>query len=95
MRFGPRRPSFRKRIAARTSWKRYVRHSLGVKAPRVPDFYELCEYWNTHPPTHLMVAAYLRIGESKPEPKGDLGELRHDGARRCYRGTGRVRCGEH
>lgn len=34
MRFGFRRPSIRKRIAARTSVKRYVRHSLGVKAPR-------------------------------------------------------------
>ena len=34
MRFGIRRFSFRKRIAARTSVKRYVRHSLGVKAPR-------------------------------------------------------------
>ncbi len=34
MRFGFRRPSLRKRIAARTSWKRYVRHSLGLKAPR-------------------------------------------------------------
>jgi hypothetical protein len=34
MRFGFRRPSIRKRIAARTSWKRYVRHSLGLKAPR-------------------------------------------------------------
>jgi hypothetical protein len=34
MRFGFRRPSLRKRIAARTSWKRYVRHSLGFKAPR-------------------------------------------------------------
>ena len=34
MRFGFRRPSLRKRIAARTSLKRYVRHSLGVKAPR-------------------------------------------------------------
>lgn len=34
MKFGPRRPSFRKRIAARTSWKRYARHSLGFKAPR-------------------------------------------------------------
>jgi hypothetical protein len=29
-----RKPSIRKRIAARTSWKRYVRHSLGLKAPR-------------------------------------------------------------
>lgn len=34
MKFGFRRPSLRKRIAARTSWKRYVRHSLGFKAPR-------------------------------------------------------------
>ncbi|MCC0000309.1 MAG: hypothetical protein H6870_15265 [Methylobacteriaceae bacterium] len=34
MRFGYRRPSWKKRVAARTSWKRYVRHSLGFKAPR-------------------------------------------------------------
>jgi hypothetical protein len=34
MRFGYRRPSFRKRIAARTSLKRYMRHSIGLKAPR-------------------------------------------------------------
>jgi hypothetical protein len=34
MRFGYRRPSIKKRIAARTSWKRYVRNNLGLKAPR-------------------------------------------------------------
>lgn len=34
MKFGFRKPSIRKRIAARTSWKRYARHSLGLKAPR-------------------------------------------------------------
>ncbi len=34
MKFGFRTPSLRKRIAARTSWKRYVRHNLGYKAPR-------------------------------------------------------------
>ena len=34
MRFGYRRASFNKRLAARTSWKRLVRHSLGFKAPR-------------------------------------------------------------
>lgn len=34
VKFGIRRPSLRKRIAARTSWKRAVRHSLGLKAPR-------------------------------------------------------------
>ena len=27
-------PSFKKKIAARTSWKRVVRHNLGMKAPR-------------------------------------------------------------
>jgi hypothetical protein len=34
MKFGFRKPSLKKRIAARTSWKRVVRHSLGLKAPR-------------------------------------------------------------
>lgn len=34
MKWGFRKPSFRKRIAARTSWKRYVRNSLGLRAPR-------------------------------------------------------------
>ena len=34
MRFGFRRPSWKKRLAARTSVKRVVRHSLGLKAPR-------------------------------------------------------------
>lgn len=34
MAFGFRKPSWRKRVAARTSVKRYIRHSLGLKAPR-------------------------------------------------------------
>ena len=34
MKIGPRIPSFSKRIAARTSLKRYVRQSMGLKAPR-------------------------------------------------------------
>lgn len=34
MKFGFRTPSLRRRIAARTSWKRVVRHSVGLKAPR-------------------------------------------------------------
>ena len=34
MKFGLRRPSLRKMIAARTSPKRYLRHSLGLKTPR-------------------------------------------------------------
>ena len=50
MRFGIRRPSIRKRIAARTSWKRVVRHNLGVKVPRGYG-------WLTNP----RKAAYNRI----------------------------------
>lgn len=34
MKFGPRRPSLRKKLAARTSLKRVIRHSLGAKAPK-------------------------------------------------------------
>ena len=34
VRFGLRIPSLRKRIAARLSIKRYLRHNLGLKAPR-------------------------------------------------------------
>lgn len=34
MKFGFRIPSFTKRIAARTSVKRIIRHNLGFKAPR-------------------------------------------------------------
>lgn len=34
MKFGMRTPSLKKRIAARTSAKRFIRHNLGVKAPR-------------------------------------------------------------
>jgi len=34
MKFGPRIPSLKKRIAARTSPARFVRQSLGLKAPR-------------------------------------------------------------
>jgi len=34
MKFGIRKPSLKKRIAARTSIKRIVRHNLGLKAPK-------------------------------------------------------------
>ena len=34
MKIGFRIPSLKKRIAARTSWKRVVRHNLGFKVPR-------------------------------------------------------------
>jgi len=34
MKFGIRTPSLKKRLAARTSWKRMLRHKMGLKAPR-------------------------------------------------------------
>ena len=34
MKLGFRAPSLSKRVAARTSWRRLVRHSLGLKARR-------------------------------------------------------------
>jgi len=34
MKFGVRKPSLKRRVAARTSPKRFVRHKLGLKAPR-------------------------------------------------------------
>lgn len=50
MKFGYRKPSLKKRIAARTSFKRVVRHSLGLKAPRDMG-------WLTNPKK----AAYNRV----------------------------------
>lgn len=34
MKVGFRKPSIKKRVAARTSLKRVVRHNLGIKAPK-------------------------------------------------------------
>jgi len=34
MKFGIRKPSLKKMIASRTSPKRFIRHNLGIKAPR-------------------------------------------------------------
>ncbi len=39
MKFGLRVPSFRKRLSARLSWKRYARHNLGIKAPKGWGFF--------------------------------------------------------
>ena len=50
MKFGYKKPSLNKRIAARTSLKRYLRHSLGFKAPKGMG-------WLTNPKR----AAYNRV----------------------------------
>ena len=53
MRIGFRIPSLAKRIAARTSVKRFVRHGLGVKAPRGLG-------WVTNPKRALYNRIYSR-----------------------------------
>jgi hypothetical protein len=53
MRIGFRIPSLAKRIAARTSIKRFVRHNLGVKAPRGLG-------WITNPKKALYNRIYSR-----------------------------------
>jgi len=50
MKFGIRIPSIRKRVSARTSPKRFIRHNLGLKAPKGLG-------WITNPKK----AAYNRI----------------------------------
>jgi len=51
MKFGFRIPSISKRIAARTSWKRVVRHNLGLKAPRGMG-------WITNPKKYMYNKVY-------------------------------------
>ncbi len=53
MKFGFRIPSITKRIAARTSVKRIIRHNLGLKAPRGMD-------WITNPKRAMYNRVYNR-----------------------------------
>jgi len=53
MKFGIRKFSIKKRIAARTSVKRYIRHNLGLKAPRGYG-------WFTNPKKALYNRVYNR-----------------------------------
>lgn len=66
MKLGFRKPSLRKRIAVRTSWKRYVLHSLGLKAPRGWG-------WLTNP----RKAAYNRLYRRTTFGLDDLFKSRH------------------
>ena len=53
MKWGFRTPSLKKRIAARTSIKRVIRHELGIKAPRGLG-------WLTNPKKALYNRVYRR-----------------------------------
>ena len=54
MKFGLRIPSLRRRLAARLSWRRFVRHNLGLKAPRGLG-------WLTNPRRALYNRIYNRV----------------------------------
>ncbi len=53
MKFGFRVPSLKKRLSARLSAKRYIRHNLGFKAPRGAG-------WLTNPKKALYNRVYNR-----------------------------------
>ncbi len=76
VKFGIRTPSLKKRIAARTSWKRYVRHNLGFKAPRGWG-------WLTNPKRAAYNRVYNRTSVSVDrlfKTGRRRGSARHDGA---------------
>ena len=77
MKFGFRVPSFKKRVAARTSWKRVVRHNMGLKAPRGWG-------WVTNPKKAAYNRAYNRttvgLGAGRRSPgAASEGALSSDG----------------
>jgi hypothetical protein len=46
----------------------------------LPDALRLCAYWRKSPPTHVLVASYLGVGEAqkpaaRPVTKKDIQEL--------------------
>jgi len=57
MKFGMRKPSLKKMVAARTSTARFVRHSLDLKAPRGWG-------WLTNPKKALYNRVYTRTSFS-------------------------------
>lgn len=81
MKFGFRKPSLKKRISARISWKRYIRHNLGLKAPRGwgiltnPKKYVYNKIYNR---TTFGVEDIIKMGKKKKKtknkdtPKADL-----------------------
>ena len=54
MKWGPRKPSLKGMIAARLSPARFIRHSLGLKAPRGLG-------WVTNPEKALYNRIYHRV----------------------------------
>lgn len=72
MRFGVRRPSIKGRISARTSWKRYVRHSMGFKAPRGAGWFtnpKKALYNRVYNRTTVSVDDLFRVPKSRSRPR--------------------------
>jgi len=77
MKFGIRKPSLKRRIAARTSWKRAVRHRMGLKAPRGMG-------WATNPKKAAYNRVYNRTSVSADRLlKKGMGRKRRRGGGGC------------
>jgi len=66
MKFGIHKPSIRKSISAKTSVKRYVRHNLGIKAPKGTGYI-------TNPKKALYNDIYEKTTISLNDNKGSSG----------------------
>lgn len=67
MKFGIRVPSLKKRISARTSWKRYGRHSMGIKMPKGYGIFtnpKKAVYNKIHRKTTLGIGDILKMGRT-------------------------------
>lgn len=72
MKFGFRVPSLKRRIAARTSWKRIVRHSMGLKMPRGTGFItnpKRALYNKVYRKTTFGIGDVAKVGNEKTLPK--------------------------
>lgn len=66
MKFGIRKPSIKKSFAAKTSVKRYIRHNIGIKAPKGSGYI-------TNPKKALYNNVYRKTTTSLYEDKIDSG----------------------
>ena len=79
MKFGVRRPSLRKRIAARTSWKRVVRNNLGLAYAAAGDLVKETQIVGLVGATGRVTGAHLhwtvRVAGARVDPLGVLAVL--------------------
>jgi hypothetical protein len=88
MKFGLRIPSFKKKLAARVSVKRFVRHSVGLKAPRGLG-------WFTNPKKALYNRVYNRTTFSLGDVFQGAGHASHGSAMIASQGAAYAAGAQH